>query len=50
MGMCIFTGGGSYLPTLTFDVVSAGAVPEPSTWACVVAGAAGLVVLRRRRL
>lgn len=44
LGLCIFTGGGSSLPTLTFDVV---AVPEPSAMAMAACGFAGLVAIRR---
>ena len=49
LGMIIFTGGQSQpLPTLNFDVV---AVPEPSTFILLAAGAVGLVGfgLRRRK-
>ena len=46
MGMTIFTGGGSTLPTLTFDVQ---AVPEPSAAALLIAGFTGFVVLRFKR-
>jgi len=46
LGLCIFTGGASVLPTLTFDVV---AVPEPSALALVGCGLAGLVAVRRWR-
>ncbi len=44
LGMCIFTGGGNSLPTLTFDVV---AVPEPPALALAGCGLAGLIALRR---
>jgi hypothetical protein len=46
LGMCIFTGGGTTLPTLTFDVV---AVPEPSAMAMTLSGLLGLVAIRRRK-
>jgi len=46
VGLTIFTGGASVLPTLTFNVT---AVPEPETWAAVAAGFAGLVLMHRRR-
>jgi len=45
-GLTIFTGGGSVLPTLSFDVV---AVPEPSTWAAAAAGLGLLIAFRRRK-
>ena len=44
LGLCIFTGGGGSLPTLTFDVVAA---PEPSAMAMSVFGLAGFVAVRR---
>lgn len=43
MGMCIFTGGGNSLPTLSLDIV---AVPEPATVALLLSG---LAVLSRRK-
>jgi MYXO-CTERM domain-containing protein len=47
LGLTIFTGGGSVLPTLTFDVVSA---PEPSSLALGLGGLVGLVAIRRWKL
>jgi len=47
LGLTIFTGGGSVLPTLTFDVVAA---PEPSSLALGLGGLAGLVAIRRWKL
>jgi len=44
LGMCIFTGGGSVLPTLSFDVV---AVPEPSVPMLTAGALAGMLTLRR---
>lgn len=44
LGLDVFTGGGTSLPTLTFDVV---AVPEPSALSLTTV-LAGLGVLRRR--
>ncbi len=41
LGLCIFTGGASILPTLTFDVVS---IPEPGPFGLLAMGA-GVVVL-----
>jgi hypothetical protein len=51
LGMIIFTGGQSQsLPTLSFDVVSTTAVPEPVSWAIASVGAIGLwLALRTRR-
>ncbi len=44
-GITIFTGGGTSLPTLSFDVVS---VPEPGTCALILLGAgAGILLMRR---
>jgi len=48
MGMTIFTGGGSTLPTLTFDVVTQ-SVPEPASYAYMLVGLGGLTLLRFRR-
>ena len=44
VGLTIFTGGGTSLPTLSFDV---NAVPEPATVGPLAAG--GLMLLRRDR-
>jgi hypothetical protein len=44
LGLCIFTGGGTTLPTLTFNVV---AVPEPSAMAMTLSSLLGLVAIRR---
>ena len=44
LGLCIFTGGGTTLPTLTFNVV---AVPEPSAMAMMLSSLLGLVAIRR---
>lgn len=50
LGMIIFTGGqGQPLPTLSFDVVSVMAVPEPTTWALMLLGLGGVVAASRRR-
>lgn len=47
LGLTIFTGGGSSLPTLTFDVVS---VPEPGGVTLVLLGAgSGFLLWLRRR-
>jgi hypothetical protein len=46
LGLCIFTGGGSTLPTLSFEVVAA---PEPSTLGLTACGLAGLITVWRRR-
>jgi len=46
MGMTIFTGGASTLPTLKFDVVAA--TPEPSTWALLISSLALLFYFKRR--
>lgn len=51
LGMIIFTGGqGQALPTLSFDVVSVTAVPEPESIAMLLAGLGviGATVRRRR--
>ncbi len=44
LGLTIFTGGASMLPTLSFEVVS---IPEPAT--CGLLGFAGLLVIKFRR-
>ncbi len=45
-----FTGGGTGdALNITFNSVTATAVPEPATWALLAAGLATVVVLRRRR-
>lgn len=46
VGLTIFTGGASVLPTLTFDVVS---VPEPGACALILLGAGSGFLLRLRR-
>lgn len=46
MGITIFTGGGTSLPTLTFDVVS---VPEPGASTLILLGAGSGVLLWRSR-
>jgi len=50
LGMIIFTGGqGQALPTLSFDVVSVTAVPEPESYAMFLAGLGMLGAIARRR-
>jgi hypothetical protein len=50
LGMIIFTGGqGQALPTLSFDVVSVTAVPEPESYAMLLAGLGVIGAIARRR-
>ena len=50
IGMIIFTGGQSQmLPTLSFDVVSVPAVPEPSTTGLLALSGLGLGIAFKRR-
>jgi len=51
LGMIIFTGGqGQALPTLSFDVIAATApVPEPESYAMMLAGLGIVAVIARRR-
>lgn len=46
LGLCIFTGGGSSEPTLSFDVVS---VPEPTFTGLAAIGGISALLRRRRR-
>jgi hypothetical protein len=50
MGMTIFTGGASIVPTLSFDVVTAAPVPLPPGLWLLGPALAGLVGMRRRLL
>jgi hypothetical protein len=49
LGLCIFTGGASMLPTLSFDVVDAAPVPIPAAAWLLGSGIVGLVGVRRRK-